>query len=124
MGVTTSKTKVKIDVSFDNAFIAETMASVHASERDALLERALALGLMAEQHDELGTFLDYAESELNSRVGKLREMYRFRSISMQQATVAGEVGEEAVLSELLRHVSSQAYGILSRRLEMSKVYQR
>ena len=110
MGVTTSKTKVKIDVSFDNAFIAETMASVHISERDALLERALALGLMAEQHDELGTFLDYAESELNSRVGKLREMYRFRSISMQQATVAGEVGEEAVLSELLRHVSSQAYG--------------
>ena len=74
MGVTTSKTKVKIDVSFDNAFIAETMASVHISERDALLERALALGLMAEQHDELGTFLDYAESELNSRVGKLRDV--------------------------------------------------
>ena len=38
------------------------------------------------------------------------KVYRFRSISMQQATVAGEVGEEAVLSELLRHVSSQAYG--------------
>ena len=109
MAITTNNTKVTIDLSFDNAFIAEQMASVHTTERQALLERALALGLMAEQHNELSSFLDYAEVELNSRVGKLREMYRFRSISMQQATVAGEVGEEAVLTELSRHVSSQRY---------------
>ena len=109
MAITTSGTKIKIEVGFDNAFIAEQMASVHATEREAVLERALALGLMAEQHDELSTFLDYAESELNARVGKLREMYRFRSISMQQATVAGEIGEEAVLTELSRHLLSQGY---------------
>jgi len=109
MPITTNDTTVTIDISFDNPFIAEQMASVHTSERQALLERALALGLMAEQHDELSTFLDYAESALSSRVGKLKEMYRARSISMQQAAVAGQVGEETVLTELSRHVVSQGY---------------
>ena len=96
------------------------MASVHASERDALLERALALGLMAEQHDELGTFLDYAESELNSRVGKLREMYRLDPFHA--------AGDSCWQSE--RKLSCLSYygtfrlrpmEILFCRLEMSKV---
>jgi hypothetical protein len=112
MSLSIKKNKISLKLEFESALISELLLGHIESDREEILIRALGVGLLAEKHNDLSTFLDLAEKELGAKTAKLSELYRIRNIELESSQKAGDIAEKSigdVVEGYLKKIGSKNY---------------
>lgn len=100
--ITESDTGVSIPAFTNtNPLVIDFFSGLPESQRDAALERALAIGVMALRHDKIAAFLASTENELGVHLEALKSLFLTSQMRRQSAPVKGEEGETAVANALV-----------------------
>lgn len=83
-----------------NPLVINYFASLPESTRQAALERALAIGVMAMRDDRIAAFLASTENELGLHLQSLKHMYETNQLALKSAPLKGAAGELALAQAL------------------------